>query len=129
MLSSSNYYNQMTRHNNTKSSLVNKKSSYETYLQKLKDLKAKLNPIKEDVGNTYSSFASGGYVSDGETLDQGQLQNKSSILESDIEVLENIIEKTDMLIEDIQDEINYYEGLYQTAKTNYYKALEEEKSE
>jgi len=75
---------------------------YEKYLENLKYISSNLLSIYTYLKNAETNFFKGGYISDGETLDQGELKKSYEIIEADIDILNNVISKTSFILEDLE---------------------------
>lgn len=126
MASSSYYYSQMQSYARSRRDYEDKKSEYESYLQKLKKLNSSLPSIKDDLVSSEKNFLNGGYVDNGISLDRGTLKASYTKLENDMSNLNNVISKVEMKIDEFKQKITEYRNLYNEAQRNYREAKKRE---
>jgi len=78
------------------------KLQYESYIDNLVYISDKLPGIYNYLKKAENNFLSGGYMSDGETLDQGELKKCCDLIENDMDILHNVITKTRYILEDLE---------------------------
>lgn len=119
----SSYYLRQISANKEKIEITKKeKNKYEKLCIELKLLLQRLPEVEDDLTEAKDNFQNGGYVSNNETFDKGKLKNNNLILANTIQSINEVIDKTNYKINELEKEIARYEEAYKIASINYEKS-------
>lgn len=79
--------------------------------------------IKDNLVNTENNFKNGGFLSDGETYDKGNLKKWYNTLQENIDSLNETINKLKAKISNLNIEIARLKNDYANAQSDYQKAI------
>ena len=126
-LASSSYYKSEMRHIHAQiMDVKKKKEQYENYGPKLAQLASKLGPIKNSIKDSEKFFKKGGFTSGGQTLSQGEVLKKSTKLVQAKEILQEVIQKMQLKIQEWNQKLKTLQAQYDAAEHAYNRALKEE---
>ena len=128
MASSAYYWGEMLRLRRKIDNQKEKLSKYKEFLAKLKKLYGEFSPVISQMRGAESSFANGGYLSGGKTLTQGKLLTQATHLSKVQDNVQNLIDATELEIENINTKISALEASHQSAENSYYAAKAEEEA-
>lgn len=126
MYDSSYYYKLMCSYAKSKRNYEDKKGTYNSCLEKIKNLNNCLPTIVDNLKSSSKNFLNGGYIDNNVPLDKGLLVNYYTKIEDYSTELNKIINNTELKIKEFSEKITYYKNLYNDAKTNYERAKREE---
>ncbi len=93
--------------------LDNEINSYKTFIEELNNINTNINGVINKINSGYDSFISGGFISKGQDISKGKLQNISEELQEQIKRIENNIkessEKLNDKIRQRNNKINEYQ--------------------
>lgn len=117
------YYLRQISANKEKIKITKKEiNKYEKLCIELKLLLQRLPEVEDDLTEAKDNFQNGGYVSNNETFDKGKLKNDNLILANTIQSINEVIDKTNYKINELEKEIARYEEAYKIANINYEKS-------
>lgn len=102
------------------------KSNYELLIVKLKELLDGLPDAQQDFCDAENCFKNGGYVDNHGTYDKGKLDECASSISEAIENLNKLISDTSDKIDMLGDSIIRFRNNYNSAYSNYRRALSSE---
>lgn len=118
----SSYYLRQISANKEKIEITKKEiNKYEKLCIELKLLLQRLPEVEDDLTEAKDNFQNGGYVSNNETFDKGKLKNNNLILANTIQSINEVIDKTNYKINELEKGIARYEEAYKIANINYEK--------
>ena len=128
MASSEYYSNEMSRYSNEINRLKKILREYVDYEMDLENLINSLGGSSSNMISASNSFTNGGYVSDGEGLDKGELNKNAKKMDDTVSDLNDILKKTRTKRNSIRSELDRAQSNYNNAKSNYNSALAQERN-
>ncbi len=108
--------------------LNDKLLQYTNYTNNLYNLSIKLNSSVSSMQSAESNYKNGGYISQGQPLDNGALSSYYGVLNKDIAVINSVIGKLAVDMQEIEQAIQKSMKDYQTYAENYNAALAKEQA-
>lgn len=127
MANSNYYYNEMIKCGKQKRNDEEKKIEYLKYIEKIKKLKENIPDVSQKLIDAKNYFFQGGYKDSGETLDRGKLEIIKEDLDNSVDRIDKIINKLNVVIDNLSTNIAKYTKLYNEAHSNYERELRKEK--
>ena len=78
-----------------------RKNSYINYIKKLNQLKSDISNAYLNLVNSKTNFENGGYINDGVIIGGDTLSNACKTLEQNLESIDNIISKTQTIVDNM----------------------------
>lgn len=122
MKSSSYYYTLMLDYSRSKRNYENKIELYKSYIKKLNSTSNSFNFAYSNFINAENYLLDGGYAYQGKSFDNGKLKNNYNKIEDVLYNLKNVISKTEIKIQEFDEQVKYFTNLYNEASANYNRA-------
>ncbi|MDO4995828.1 MAG: hypothetical protein Q4E69_01490 [Bacilli bacterium] len=123
MENSSFYKNQINQVSAELQSIRDKSKQYANYLSLLEKFSEIIDDTNNSIKGAYLAFLDGGYVSDGNTLDNGLLLSNYDNLNKDLSVIDMLSKNISYNIEDFNNQVYSLEKKLDQLTEKYNEAL------